>query len=199
VFLDGDNAFTLYGKNFNYADGIATTDPDYILTAEMTNGMYLYGTYDDGAGAAFADGDRIYYTVSKAPIVDGTQITLEQHGDIISGGEYWEVDTYAMTQAADIDLSDVKVVPNPIYPINSWDQNVTSRKAEFTHLPGECDIYIYTVAGDIVRILNHDNGTGTEEWDVRNKDNQDLASGIYIYVIYVDDETKTEGTFAVIR
>jgi len=199
VALDGDNAFTLYGKTFNYADGVATTDPDYILTEEMTNGMYLYGTYDDGAGAAFDDGDRIYYTVYKAPIVDGTQITMQQHGDIISGGEYWEVDTYAMTQASEIDLSEVKVVPNPIYPINSWDQNVTSRKAEFTHLPGECDIYIYTVAGDIVRILHHDNGTGTEEWDVRNKDNQDLASGIYIYVIYVDDETKTEGTFAVIR
>ncbi len=190
--------FALMGENVNYAAGIAPVDVDYQLTPEMNTGAVIYGSVTDGT-YSLSDGDALYYTIVTNPIVDGTEIAFDQDGNIITGGEYWEVNTSAMTASDTIDLSAVKVVPNPIYPINSWDQNVTSRKAEFTHLPGECDIYVYTVAGDIVRILHHDNGTGTEEWDVRNTDNQDIASGIYIYVIYVDDDTKTEGTFAVIR
>lgn len=198
AYIPVSDSFELFGNNVNYVAGVEPANVEYQIEAIMNTGAVIYGDVSDGTHSV-SDGDMLFYTIVTNPIVDGTELTFDQDGNIITGGEYWEVDTFALAASDSIDLSDVQVVPNPIYPINKWDQNVTSRKAEFTHLPGECDIYIYTVAGDIVNTLHHDNGTGTEEWDVRNKDNQDIASGIYIYVIYVDDDTKTEGTFAVIR
>ena len=197
--VGADNSFTLTGRNLSYAPGPDVVSADYKGSATIENNYFeISGNYTNSDGASFSDGDYLQFTIVKKPVMDGTTLVLHQTSNIPKGGDTWEVNTYAMVKS-NIDLSNVKVVPNPIYPINKWDKNVTDRKAEFINLPAECDIYIYNVAGDLIRHLVHNNGTGTEEWDVRNKNNQDIASGVYVYLIYVDDNTKKEGTFAVIR
>jgi hypothetical protein len=82
----------------------------------------------------------------------------------------------------------VKVVPNPYIVFNGWERTTEERRVKFTHLPSECTIRIYTMAGDLVKTILHtdqltqplDQG-GTETWDFINSSQQLIASGVYIW------------------
>jgi len=91
----------------------------------------------------------------------------------------------------------VKVVPNPYIVFNSWEKSSEQRYVRFTHLPNECTIRIFTLAGDLVKVIRHrDTNTqpldqaGTETWDFTNESpgstgtaisGQLIASGVYVY------------------
>jgi hypothetical protein len=51
------------------------------------------------------------------------------------------------------ELSGIKVVPNPYIAHALWETTEGIRKIQFTHLPDECIIRIYTLAGDLVRVI----------------------------------------------
>jgi len=107
----------------------------------------------------------------------------------------------------------VKVVPNPYIVFNPWEKTTDQRFVRFTHLPNECTIRIYTVAGDLVRVIKHkDTNTqpldqgGTETWDFTNQSpgsagtaisGQLIASGIYVYHVQ-SPVGEAVGKFAVI-
>lgn len=81
----------------------------------------------------------------------------------------------------------VKVVPNPYIMYNRWEIKREARKIAFINLPSECTIRIYTLAGDLVKVIEHratdeesDKG-GMEFWDLLNMHNQIVASGVYIF------------------
>ena len=70
----------------------------------------------------------------------------------------------------------------------------------FTHLPQECRISIFTITGEVIKKLEHnDQFDGNEWWDLRTDNNNEVAPGLYIY--YVESENGSEhiGKFAVIR
>ncbi len=98
------------------------------------------------------------------------------------------------------DLSRIKVVPNPYIASNPLDLTTNDIELRFNNLPGICTVRIYTVAGHLVDIIEHTNGTGTETWDIRSRFNLKIASGYYIYHVE-DRETGAEqmGKFAVIH
>jgi hypothetical protein len=96
------------------------------------------------------------------------------------------------------ELSEIKVVPNPYIAHALWETTEGLRKIQFTHLPEECTIRIYTLAGDLLRVIEHDNGTGTEDWDLLNKNQQGIVPGVYYY--HVDSEYGQKlGKFAIIK
>jgi hypothetical protein len=96
------------------------------------------------------------------------------------------------------ELAEIKVVPNPYIAHALWETTEGIRKIQFTHLPDECTIRIYTLAGDLVRAIEHDNGTGTEDWDLLNKDQQGIVPGVYYY--HVDSGYGEKlGKFAIIK
>ena len=70
----------------------------------------------------------------------------------------------------------------------------------FINLPAECTIRIYTVAGELVRKIEHSETVfnGAEAWDLLNLDNLEVAFGVYIYHIETDN-AETVGKFAVIK
>jgi hypothetical protein len=79
------------------------------------------------------------------------------------------------------DLEQVRVVPNPYRGSESWDQPNQS-ELHFINLPAQSTIKIFTVAGDLVRTLQHsDPVRDFERWDLKNDSQQDVSSGIYIY------------------
>lgn len=115
-------------------------------------------------------------------------------------------------------LDEVRVVPNPYICHAAWDIHKRIQKVIFTHLPVECDIRIYTVAGDLVRIIKHRGvrepepvpgpgisfsytraGQGFEEWDLISDAQMAIAYGLYIYVVTTSDGKKKVGKFAVIK
>ena len=96
-------------------------------------------------------------------------------------------------------LDSIKVVPNP-YIVNShFNETIYKKRVRFTQLPEKCTITIYTVTGEKVREIKHDSiSDGNEWWDLRSYNNQEVAPGLYIYVIEADNAKKID-KFAIIR
>ena len=69
----------------------------------------------------------------------------------------------------------------------------------FTKLPEKCTIKIYTITGEHIRTLEHnDSFFSTEFWDLRTSNNQEIAPGLYIYTVEAG-EFKRISKFAVVR
>jgi hypothetical protein len=99
------------------------------------------------------------------------------------------------------DLQDITVVPNP-YIVNSdyFNESPGNHKIRFTRLPTRCDISIYTISGKLVNKISHDHPyNGNEWWNLKNGHNQDVAPGLYIYVVETPDGHKKIDKFAVVR
>lgn len=96
-----------------------------------------------------------------------------------------------------LDGWDVFVAPNPYVegdPDRSFGQT-SPDKIEFRNLPEKATIKIFTISGDLVKILKHGpdsygNLYGSIAWDQRTDSGLRVAPGVYIYAV----ESHTEGT-----
>ena len=124
------------------------------------------------------------------------------YGNLVPvAGNKWKVDLVPDTMDVEArDLSRIRVVPNPYVVSSPLDLSPVNKQIMFNHLPPVATIRIYTVAGHLVDILEHDDGTGTASWDIRSRFNQKIASGYYIYHV-TDTETGNihMGKFAIIQ
>ncbi|MCF8353151.1 MAG: hypothetical protein K9H48_01800 [Melioribacteraceae bacterium] len=58
------------------------------------------------------------------------------------------------------------------------------RRIQFINLPSRCEIKIYTLAGDLVYEIHHDDpNRGYEDWNLTSRVGQAIASGIYLYTV----------------
>ena len=119
------------------------------------------------------------------------------------------------------------VYPNPYYAGSSWEGKSNfqeqSRKLYFANLPEECEINIFSLAGDFIDQMDHNqqyNGSdirwnqtfgaenadnnvfsgGEHAWDLLSENTQIIARGLYIFT--VKDKTTGElfkGKFAIIK
>ena len=103
-------------------------------------------------------------------------------------------------------LDKIKVVPNPYVISATWERKRLGdpklgepiRDIAFTNLPKQCTINVYTLDGNLVKTIEHTNGTGTEFWDLRSFSNQLIATGVYIYHVKSEAGEKVS-KFAVVR
>ena len=95
------------------------------------------------------------------------------------------------------DLSSVNVVPNP-YKGTGQFENVYESKLMFTGLPPAAKITIYSLAGDLIISIFHEDGTDIELWDMLSRNGQAVISGLYLYVVEADDD-KVVGKFVIVR
>jgi hypothetical protein len=98
------------------------------------------------------------------------------------------------------------VVPNPYVGAASFEpapfevQGRGDRRIEFRNLPQSCTIRIYTVRGELVQTLRHDGSmAGYIAWDLRTKDNLDVAPGLYVYHVDGGSTGTSIGKFAIIK
>jgi hypothetical protein len=108
-------------------------------------------------------------------------------------------------------LDNIRVVPNPYLAATSQEPplppTITSgrgdRKISFIHLPKNSTIYIYTVRGELVRRLemdpNQNINDGTVDWDLRSRENIDVAYGVYFYLVDVPGVGQKTGKLAIIK
>jgi hypothetical protein len=100
----------------------------------------------------------------------------------------------------------VYVVPNPYYGGAEWDlvpnpRDPTGTHVDFMNLPkGPWTIRVYTVAGDLVRVLENDGvfDLGQIKWDLVSRNGQDIVSGLYLFTVESDFGTQV-GKFIVLR
>ncbi|MCB5250444.1 MAG: hypothetical protein LHW49_04710 [Candidatus Cloacimonetes bacterium] len=127
--------------------------------------------------------------------------------------------------SAQANMDNIYVVPNPYRGSSKFDgrrnkdeKGDKSRRIWFVNLPEKCNIQIYTLAGDLVAEFDHngehpedvisvskaiDSGiaaSGIHSWDLLTKNNQILASGVYLFSVKDATTGKVKvGKFAVIR
>jgi hypothetical protein len=78
-------------------------------------------------------------------------------------------------------LERVRVVPNPYRGGEAWDRP-SEGEVHFINLPSKARIRIFTVAGDLVAELDHDDQVRDfASWNLRNGKGTDVSSGIYLY------------------
>jgi hypothetical protein len=70
----------------------------------------------------------------------------------------------------------------------------------FVNLPARALIRIYSVSGVLVAVIPHDDpGFGGEEtWNLRNRNNQLVASGVYFYHVETPAGNQKVGRFTVV-
>ena len=124
--------------------------------------------------------DYYYYVTSYD---DGTVSTTEP-GFSLESSLFWPRTTEPayLRRMPGNKLADIRIVPNP-YNINAKDyQFGTANKDRlmFYNLPPECIIRIFTERGDLVETINHNDGSGDEEWRSITSSRQVVVSGLYI-------------------
>lgn len=93
----------------------------------------------------------------------------------------------------EVELSEVFSYPNPCYPAKG-------QVVKIVGLPQNTQrIDIYTIAGELVRSFEKGEFNFTAIWNCRNNSGQEVARGIYVYLIITDDGEKKIGKIAVIR
>lgn len=102
-------------------------------------------------------------------------------------------------------------MPNPYVAATSQEQplppTITSgrgdRKISFIHLPRQSTVYIYTVRGELVQKLEMPSGQnlddGTIDWNLRTRENLEVAYGIYFYVVDAPGVGQKNGKLAIIK
>jgi len=117
------------------------------------------------------------------------------------------------------------VYPNPYRGQATWEgYGSRDRMIWFSNLPRKAEIRIFSLAGDLVDILNHDEGSyagadiqnineqksprfsgGEHAWDLITQYDQALASGLYMFTVKNNDSQSSsfgrikEGKFLVIK
>lgn len=92
-------------------------------------------------------------------------------------------------QAAPSDnMNDIRVYPNPFVQNSLLRGEGEGYRIEFVNVPSQCTIRIYTLAGEHIRTIEHDDGSGDEPWGSRalgdyqvNKYLQFVAPGTYLF------------------
>ncbi len=107
---------------------------------------------------------------------------------------------YQVKETTQEDIKKVKVVPNPYIVHAGWEFNEYSHKLQFTNLPSKCTIYIFNVNGELVQTLHHDSiYDGSEDWNLWTVNRQEVAPGLYVWVVETPDGKKDMGKFVIIR
>lgn len=92
----------------------------------------------------------------------------------------------------ELNLNKAHVYPNPCnlkYGCNA---------VTFTRLTFKANIKIYTVSGELVKIIRREDSTDSQAWDLKNEYGRQLSSGLYIYFIEGEGHTK-EGKLVIVR
>lgn len=183
-------------------------------------------------------GDTIYYHYKYTfeNIQNGWQhaiaVTSFDQGDEINNLQSLESSSlpnmkrvFAGTKGNDdFKNGDPFVYPNPYYGVAAWEglsKNPEDKKIYFANLPADCQVRIYTSAGDLVDEFEHNdsyNGSdirwmstysdptgtvfagGEHAWDLLSKDNQIIARGTYLFSVRDNKTGKIyKGKFALIK
>ena len=157
---------------------------------------YEPNTWDDESG----DGVNENPWVPVYAWQDQTKIVLKPQKWFVDG-DYWISDMSILGKQEEITevmLEQIRVVPNPYIVSSAFQEEVNGNRLKFTPLPSSCKITIYSIAGEIVDIINHSGG-GTAWWDLKNQKGNSAAPGLYIFRVEADNELDFIGKFAIVR
>ncbi len=167
--------------------------------------------HDAGAGeTSYEDKNLVrgvnyyYYIVAVGNAADNNGAGLTPPGALVSNRFYAQTyDPTNLKRPAGTALSQIRIVPNPFSlgaDLNLLRFPGEPDKLAFFNIPGQCTIKIFTESGELIKTIEHTNGTGDEYWNATTSSNQIVVSGVYVAVI--TDNTTGENhieKFVVVR
>lgn len=179
------------------------------------------------------DTNKYYYKFEINNLLNGWQylfsVTAFDKGDPENNLESLESSAIASlkrvlpgTLPDDNNNSEVGVYPNPYYGNAYWDGSTERlRKIYFYNLPSDCQITIYTLSGDIVKRIDHNNSSngsdikwfqtyasdgkqimtgGEDVWDLLTDNDQAIATGLYLFTVKDNNSGNIKrGKFLIIK
>lgn len=154
--------------------------------------------------------DYYYYIQAVGEPADNNGGGLTPSGKALKSGRFYTqtYDPANLKRPAGKSLSEFRVVPNP-YIISADENNLLfparQNRLAFFDIPAECKIQIFTELGELIKEIEHSDGSGDEFWDLNTSSNQLVVSGIYIAVVTDTSKGKKESgkkeiqKFAIIR
>ncbi len=153
---------------------------------------------------------NITYTTPSTPLESSGKLS------IFTTKPFSRVDKVTFTMAAaeinkslaHDELDNIRVVPNPYVVTHSAEARLLSsqtsgrgeREIRFTFIPPNSSVKIFTVRGELIKTLYHDNlYVGDVFWNLRTEENIDAAYGVYIFVVEAPGIGKKIGKFALIK
>jgi hypothetical protein len=139
------------------------------------------GAISGGHGFAGDEGPYVFFPTTRPFAAQGTTVTVTYQAANIP---------HPVTTA---NLRLVHTVPDPYYVTSAYEQATEFKVIKFVNLPERAIIRIYSSSGILVALLEHNSATfgGEEDWNVRNRNNQLVASGVYFYHIEANDNGGT--------
>ncbi len=187
------------GPRFEYDTGIETTFIDENLKTGKT---YWYSVTSFG----IPDVHVMDYVDWDGSIKVETLATKSMESSVLASRK-----RIKMPFSVSNELNKVLVVPNP-YRVDEeytfemggyeglakvWNEN--KRLLKFIHLPPKCTIRIFTLSGDIITTLYHEDAVrGELDWNLLSESNRTIASGVYVFTVESEYGTQM-GKFVVIR
>ena len=147
------------------------------------------GSANDGTLAAGTTPTGYTYTPQiRSPAVPGLQV------------KFTVAVPTSTVATTNLDLTRVHTVPDPYYVTNGFEATTEAKILQFVNLPTQAIIRIYTSSGILVTLLEHNSTdlSGSEQWNLRNRNNQVVASGVYFYMIEAGDARRV-GRFTVVN
>lgn len=120
--------------------------------------------------------------------VPGSTVHLSENEHYVSA-DVNHFSVYMLMATAAGNLADAYVFPNPFVPSKGHTQ------ITFTNLSSGCKIKIFTLTGDLAKTLT---GDGQVTWNAKNEQGEDLASGLYYFVIESSSDVK-KGKLVIVR
>ncbi|MBI1796571.1 MAG: T9SS type A sorting domain-containing protein [Candidatus Eisenbacteria bacterium] len=151
----------------------ASADPayagDWLSIGATQNGLYgFWPVTTDSINAPVHVGDKVVFATSKR-----------------GPNDYF---TFSSTPAnrfnaalAKNELALVKAVPNPYFAHSSYELNQFIRVLKFTHLPAQCTIRLFNLAGELVRTITKNDASSEAIWDLQSSRGLPVGSGIYVF------------------
>lgn len=169
-------------------------------------------------------GKRYTYAVTSKSVPNFAEVQIIVNGQVQTVLVPVEaLESRISTNAVVVDLpfattaerDKVRVVPNPYrtdvdyayesggYEGASYDWNEGKRIVKFINLPQVCTIRVFSLAGDLIRTIQHDGGggafpVGDHNMPLVSESNRALASGVYIFTVESSLGTQV-GKFVIIR
>jgi len=146
--------------------------------------------YSGAITGTAAAGDYAFVSAVRPPAVPGLQAQGSFTGT-----------TFDSTHTTNAQLAAIHTVPDPYYVANALETTANQKILKFVNLPSRCVIRVYSVSGVLVAVIPVADATGGGEaaWDLRNRNNQFVASGVYFYHVETPDGKSKLGRFTVIN
>jgi len=157
----------------------ATGKPDTTYEEIFSGGPGVTHYDDMTARRGFS---YYYYIVAFNDGSNNTSGETNPTGPLYSSRFYTKTNQPAfLRRKAGSSLAEIRVVPNP-YNIRAREQQYPGEpdKIMFLNIPGHCTIRIYTERGDLINVIEHENGSGDEAWNQVTSSRQVVVSGVYI-------------------